>query len=121
MTRPRVAVVGAGAWGTTLALQLARQGPVTLLARDEAAAASLAEAHENVRHLPGFRFPVEVEVAADPTAITDADRLVIMAVPSSAIRAEAERVAPHLHHDGVLCSVTKGLERGTLLRMTEVL
>jgi glycerol-3-phosphate dehydrogenase (NAD(P)+) len=121
MTRPSVAVVGAGAWGTTLALQLARTGPVTLLARDDAAAASLAEAHENVRHLPGFRLPVEVEVAADPAAISDAARLVIVAVPSSGIRAEAGRIAAALHPDAVLLSVTKGIEQGSLLRMTEVL
>ncbi len=86
MTRPTVAVVGAGAWGTTLALQLARQGPVTLLARDEATSATLAGSRENVRHLPGMPLPVEVEVTADPTAIADAHRLVVMAVPSSAIR-----------------------------------
>ena len=121
MTRPRVAVIGAGTWGTTLALQLARTGPVTLLARDEAAAASIAEAHENVRHLPGFRLPVEIEVAADPSAVADASNLVIVAVPSAAIRAEAGRIASMLHPDAVLLSVTKGIERGSLLRMTEVL
>jgi glycerol-3-phosphate dehydrogenase (NAD(P)+) len=121
MTRPSVAVVGAGAWGTTLALQLARTGPVTLLARDETAAAALAEAHENLRHLPGFRLPVEVEVVADPAALVDAARLVVVAVPSSAIRAEAARFGPSIHPDAVLLSVTKGIERGSLLRMTEVL
>ena len=121
MTRPRVAVIGAGTWGTTLALQLARTGPVTLLARDEAAAASIAEAHENVRHLPGFRLPVEIEVVADPSAVADASNLVIVAVPSAAIRAEAGRIASMLHPDAVLLSVTKGIERGSLLRMTEVL
>ena len=121
MSRPTVAVVGAGAWGTTIALQLARTGPVTLLARDEPTAAAMAEAHENVRHLPGFRLPVEVEVAADPAAIADAARLVVVAVPSSGIRKEAARIAASLHPEAVLLSVTKGIEQGSLLRMTEVL
>ena len=71
MTSPAVAVVGAGAWGTTLALQLARQGPVTLLARDEATSAALARSRENVRHLPGMQLPVEVEVTADPATIAE--------------------------------------------------
>ncbi len=74
MTRPTAAVVGAGAWGTTLALQLARRGPVTLLARDETTSATLAGSRENARHLPGIQLPVEVEATADPTAIADAHR-----------------------------------------------
>jgi glycerol-3-phosphate dehydrogenase (NAD(P)+) len=121
VTHPTVAVVGAGAWGTTLALQLARIGPVTLLARDEAAAGTLAGARENVRHLPGFRLPVEVEVTADPSTIADAARLVIVAVPASAMRTEAGRIAGFLHPDADLLSVSKGIERGSLMRMTEVL
>jgi glycerol-3-phosphate dehydrogenase (NAD(P)+) len=121
MTRPTVAVVGAGAWGTTLALQLARTGPVTLLARDEAAAATLAETHENERHLPGFRLPVEIEVSGDAMAIAEASRLVVIAVPASVLRSEAGRIASSVHPEAVLLSVTKGIERGSLLRMTEVL
>jgi glycerol-3-phosphate dehydrogenase (NAD(P)+) len=121
VSRPTVAVVGAGAWGTTLALQLARTGPVTLLARDEVAARSIAAAHENVRHLPGFRLPVEVEVGADPQAVADASRLVIIAVPSASFRAEVGRIVGSMHPEAVLLSVTKGLESGSLLRMTEVL
>jgi len=54
-------------------------------------------------------------------AIADAHRLVVMAVPASAIRNAAERIGAHLHPDAVLLSVTKGLEQGSLLRMTEVL
>ena len=121
MSRPTVAVLGAGAWGTTLALQLARQGPVTLLGRDAATCATIARSRENARHLPGLQLPVEVEVTAEQAAIVDAHRLVVMAVPSSAIRSTAEGIAQHLHPDAVVLSVTKGLERGSLLRMTEVL
>jgi glycerol-3-phosphate dehydrogenase (NAD(P)+) len=93
---------------------------VTLLARDETTSATLAGSRENARHLPGIQLPVEVEATADPTAIADAHELVVMAVPASAIRSAAERIAEHLHPDAVLLSVTKGLEQGTLLRMTEV-
>jgi len=121
MSLPARAVVGAGAWGTTLALHLARKGPVTLLARDEEAARAMVETHENERHLPGFRLPLEIEIGADPAALTAASELVIVAVPSAALRSEAARIAGHVHPGAVLLSVTKGLERDSLLRMSQVL
>ena len=121
MSLPARAVVGAGAWGTTLALHLARKGPVTLLARDEEAARAMVETRENERHLPGFRLPVEIEIGADPAALSAASELVIVAVPSAGLRSEAARIGAHVHPGAVLLSVTKGLERGSLLRMSQVL
>lgn len=117
----RRAIVGAGAWGTTLALHLAKTGPVVLLARDETQAQELAEERQNRRYLPGVTLPVEVEVSADRAALESAAELVIFAIPSTAMRSSAERVAPHLPADAVLLSVAKGIEEGTLLRMTQVL
>jgi glycerol-3-phosphate dehydrogenase (NAD(P)+) len=121
MSPPRRAVVGAGAWGTTLALRLAESGPVHLLARDEAHARALSEARENVRHLPGFPLPPAISVGADPAALRDADQLVVVAVPSAALRGEAERCAAFVHPAAILLSAAKGLEHDTLLRMSEVL
>ena len=117
----RRAVVGAGAWGTTLALHLAKTGPVVLLSRDGVHAQELAEERQNRRYLPGLMLPVEVEVVAEPNAIESADELVIFAVPSAAMRSTAERLASHLSSDTVVLSVAKGLEQGTLMRMTQVL
>jgi glycerol-3-phosphate dehydrogenase (NAD(P)+) len=79
----RRAVVGAGAWGTTLALHLAKHGPTLLLARDAEQARRLTADRENKRYLPGLRLPVEVEVTADPAALAAADELVVFAVPSA--------------------------------------
>ncbi len=115
------AVVGAGQWGTTLALHLARRGPVTLLARDEAQARQLNGERRNSRYLPGITLPVEIEISADPAALANANELVVFAVPSAAMRASAERVRASIHDDAVLLSVAKGLEGRSLLRMTEVL
>jgi glycerol-3-phosphate dehydrogenase (NAD(P)+) len=99
------AVVGAGAWGTTLAGLLARTGPVTLVARDAA----------RVR-------PAEsVGVTTDPAVLAGARDLVVMAVPSRFMREAARRVAPFVADGTVLLSAAKGLEAGSLLRMTEVL
>jgi glycerol-3-phosphate dehydrogenase (NAD(P)+) len=117
----RRAVVGAGAWGTTLALHLAKHGPTLLLARDAEQARRLTADRENKRYLPGLRLPVEVEVTADPAALAAADELVVFAVPSAAMRASGERVRGSLHGDAVLLSVAKGIEPESLLRMTQVL
>src|SRR3954464_6856694 len=71
----RRAVVGAGAWGTTLALHLAKQGPVVLLARDEEQARALSADRCNKRYLPDITIPVEVEITADASAVANADEL----------------------------------------------
>lgn len=118
---PRLAVVGAGAWGTTLACLLAARGHVTLLARDTAGAARIRSEGCNSRYLPDVALPAEVLATADPGALERADGMVIMAVPSRAMRAVARAVAPHLRPEAVLVSVAKGLEQDTLLRMTQVL
>ena len=118
---PHRAVIGAGQWGTTLALHLAKAGPVILLARDEEQARSLAEDRRNSRYLPEITIPVEVEITADPAALADADELVIYAVPTMAMRETAQRTRTHLDGAAVLMSVAKGIEHDSLMRMTQVL
>jgi glycerol-3-phosphate dehydrogenase (NAD(P)+) len=118
---PRVAVVGAGAWGTTISVLVGRVEPVILLAHDEAAAARIEDARENTRRLPGVALPAAVRVTGDPAALAGAADLVIFATPSSHLRATVERVAAHVPPSADLLSVVKGLERGSLLRMTEVI
>jgi glycerol-3-phosphate dehydrogenase (NAD(P)+) len=119
--RPRVAIVGAGAWGTTLATLLSKQEPVTLLTRDELQAQTLRSDGENRRHLPGVPLDDRIEVTADPSALASASELVVMAVPSAAMRVTAAAVAGSIPDSPVLLSVAKGIESGTLLRMTEVI
>ncbi|CAN5714508.1 NAD(P)H-dependent glycerol-3-phosphate dehydrogenase [soil metagenome] len=117
----RRAVIGAGTWGTTLAVHLARQGPVMLLARDETQARALSTEHHNSRYLPGINLPVEVEVSADPEVLRSAHELVVFAVPAGAMRSSAERVRDSLSDQAVLLSVAKGIEHDSLMRMTQVL
>jgi glycerol-3-phosphate dehydrogenase (NAD(P)+) len=118
---PRRAVIGAGQWGTTLALHLAKQGPVILLARDDEQAQKLSDDRRNARYLPEATIPVEVEITADAHALREAADLVIFAVPASAMRASAQRVHASLAASPVLLSVAKGIEHGSLMRMTQVL
>ncbi|MBA2718688.1 MAG: hypothetical protein H0U52_05485, partial [Chloroflexi bacterium] len=121
MTEPRVAVVGAGAWGTTLAILLGKVEPVVLLAHDAAAANRIEAARQNERRLPGIALPADVAVASDPAAIAAAVDLVIVAVPSNHVRASVEGMAGHLAPSAAVLSVVKGLEPVSLLRMSQVI
>jgi glycerol-3-phosphate dehydrogenase (NAD(P)+) len=118
---PRVAVVGAGAWGTTLAILIGKVEPVLLLAHDEAAAARIEAARANERRLPGIALPDDVVVSADPARVALAADLVIFAVPSNHLRASAEQLAGGLAPGADILSVVKGLEPVTLLRMSQVI
>ncbi|MGZ6315316.1 MAG: NAD(P)H-dependent glycerol-3-phosphate dehydrogenase, partial [Candidatus Limnocylindrales bacterium] len=121
MAGPRVAVVGAGAWGTTLARVLARSEAVTLLCHSPETAARIRETGRNEARLPGVDLPATVTATADPAVLTDAADLVVFAVPSAHLRAMVETVAPFLGSEADLLSVVKGLEQGTLLRMSLVI
>jgi len=121
MAGPRVAVVGAGAWGTTLARVVARNEPVTLLCHSPAPAVRIGETGRNEARLPGIDLPKTVVATADVAALADATDLVIFATPSAHLRASVEGLAPYLPAEADLLSVVKGLEADTLLRMSEVI
>jgi glycerol-3-phosphate dehydrogenase (NAD(P)+) len=118
---PRVAVVGSGAWGTTLAILVARSEPVTLLSHSGETAARIAATRLNERRLPGIQLPARIQVTADAGALEAASDLVLFAVPSAHLRGSVERVASLIPASADVLSVAKGLEQGTLLRMTEVI
>ncbi len=113
--------MGTGAWGTTLAVMLARSGPVTLVARSPEMAEAISGTRENVAHLPGVRLPDGVMVTADAERLADARELVLMAVPTAHMRSTAARISSVVRPDTIMVSVAKGLERGTLARMSQVL
>jgi glycerol-3-phosphate dehydrogenase (NAD(P)+) len=121
MGGPRVAVVGAGAWGTTLARLVARHEPVTLLCHSPETAARIAATGRNEARLPGIDLPKTVVPTAEPGALADATDLVIVATPSTHLRTTVEGLAPFLPPAADVVSVVKGLERASLLRMSEVI
>jgi glycerol-3-phosphate dehydrogenase (NAD(P)+) len=118
---PTRAVIGAGTWGTTLALLLSRTDRVTLLARDEEHAVRLTMDRENKRYLPGIPLGDRVSISADPGTIASATDLVVVAVPSRVLRSTIAGVASQVPDDAVVLSVAKGIENETLLRMTQVI
>ncbi len=122
MTRERIAVVGAGSWGTAFAAMLAeRHGDVALWAREPEVCADIRESGENRAFLPGVRIPRTVRATTDLGEALGGRTVVAFAVPAQHLRGVAERAAPCLAAEASLVSLAKGVETGTLLRMTEVL
>jgi glycerol-3-phosphate dehydrogenase (NAD(P)+) len=118
---PRVAVVGAGAWGTTLAAIVARKEPVILVCHRPEVADEINSTHRNERRLPGIDLPANLVATADPAALRDETELVIFATPSSHMRSMVGAVAAYVPGSADVLSVAKGLEGGTLCRMSEVI
>ncbi len=106
-----VAIVGAGSWGTALAIHLGRVGtPIRLWARDAGMARAMRAAGENARYLPGCRLPDAVTVTADAAEALRGVEVVLIAVPSHVVEEVVETVGGHVAPRAVLVSATKGLE-----------
>jgi glycerol-3-phosphate dehydrogenase (NAD(P)+) len=116
----RVCVVGAGSWGTTVASIVAENTDVTLWARDAALAARLDASHENDRYLPGIRVPDRVTATHDLPAACEGADAVVIAVPSHGFRDVLGMAKAAIASDTPVMSLSKGVEQGTYLRMTEV-
>ncbi len=110
----QVSVLGAGSWGTALAMQLARNGNrVSLWGRDAAALATMAQARSNERYLPGLRLPDGIEPEPDLATAVGRAELLLVVVPSHAFRSTLRQVLPHLKESTQLAWATKGLEPGS--------
>lgn len=109
-----IAVLGAGSWGTALAVLLARNGHlVTLWARDAAQADAMTRARRNARYLPDCDFPESLQISADLSATLAGAQTLLLAVPSHSARATARAIAPYLTPDSRLAWASKGLEKGS--------
>ena len=116
----RVAVVGAGSWGTTVASLACHNGPTVLWARRPELAGEIDSQHTNRSYLDGFTLPGELRATASlEEAVGQAD-VVVMAVPSHGFRAVVQALAGRVRPWVPVVSLSKGLEVGTRLRMTEV-
>lgn len=119
--RIHVAVIGAGSWGTTVAHLAAHNVPTTLWARDAAVAEEINEKHTNTRYLAGYDLEPALEATSDlHEAVSGADVLV-MGIPSHGFRETLTQCAEHIRAWVPVISLTKGLEQGSRLRMTQVI
>jgi glycerol-3-phosphate dehydrogenase (NAD(P)+) len=118
----RIAILGAGAWGTALALSLARRGghELCLWSHSAALAEQLVDTGENLPYLPGFTLPADIEITADlPRAIFEAD-ILLCVTPSQHLRGVITPIAPLLTRNQIILSASKGIEETTFLRMSQV-
>ncbi len=116
----KVAVVGAGSWGTTVAALACANAPTVLWARDPDVVARVNGEHRNGDYLPDIELPPELEATASlEDACIGAD-VVVMAVPSHGFRSVLAAAGPTISPDAAVISLSKGLEQGSGLRMTQV-
>jgi len=119
----RIAVIGAGAWGTALAVSLAGRGghELSLWAHSPAHADELAEIGRNSRYLPGFVLPADIVITSDLKAAIAGAEIVLCVTPSQALRAVMQQIGPSLLSSQILLSASKGIEERTFLRMSQVM
>lgn len=126
-----LAVIGTGAWGTTLALIAAKHAaaqaqanvapPTVMLWEHQPERATLMErTRENSAFLPGHRFPDTLRVTADLAAAVAGRAVVLLVTPAQRVRENARALAPHLAHGAIVVCASKGLELGSFRRMTQV-
>ena len=118
-----IAVIGAGAWGTSLAIVLGRKGThrVRLWAHETDVCESITQRRLNEKFLPGRLIPDSVTAGNDLAATLSGADIVVSVMPSQHCRGLFERMGPHLKPQTLIVSATKGLEEGSLQRMTEVI
>jgi len=121
MSFQNIGIIGAGGWGTALALLLHENGiPITLWGHNPTETAQFAAARENAVYLPGVKLPGEFRWTSDLEDVAGCD-LILFVTPSKALREVSARLSTvAVHPDAVLLSCTKGVERGSGARMTEI-
>jgi glycerol-3-phosphate dehydrogenase (NAD(P)+) len=119
----RIAVIGAGAWGTALAVSLSARGGhnLTLWAHSPDHAAELAETGRNSRYLPGFVLPADIVITSSLAQAIVAADIVLCVTPSQALREIMRQLAPALTPNQILLSASKGIEEKTFLRMSQII
>ncbi len=118
----RIAILGAGSWGTALASIVAPNfEEVRLWTRDAALAATVSESRENARSLAGIRLCPSIQVTADAHECVSSADIVLVAVPTAHVRDLMARLQGTIPEHSFIVSTGKGLESGTLFRMTQVI
>jgi len=118
----KVAVCGAGSWGTAFSIVLADAGnDVTMWGRRDDVCAAINEKRENTEYLPGIELPRSIAATHDPERALHGAEFVVLAVPSQTLRTNLSDWADFVPRDAVFVSLMKGVELGTAKRMSEVI
>ena len=117
----RVGVIGAGSWGTALAVVLAKNGhQVTVWSIIEDEITMLKEKHEHVDKLPGVKLPDSMEFTTDLEQAVQTSDMLVLAVPSIFTRSTAKSMAPFVKDGQIIVCVAKGIEETTLMTISDI-
>lgn len=118
----KIAVLGAGGWGTTLAILLHYNGhSITLWEYQKSYARELNKKRINIDYLPGIKIPEEIKITYDLDESSDDKNLIVLAVPSQFLRKIVKKISYNSVKDAVLASVSKGIEKDSLMTMSQML
>ena len=118
----KVSVIGAGSWGTALAILLEKNGhQVTLWSHREEEAKELAKSREHKSKLPGVEIPEGIEIIGNLESALREKDVIVFAVPSVAVRSTAKKVAPYVKEGQLIVNVAKGIEETTLMTLTDII
>ncbi len=122
MEYSNVGIVGAGNWGTTLALCLNREGAkVTLFEPVKKRVLALNKYRENKEFLPGFKISEDISITDDPEELTDKSTFIFFVLPSHILRKNSNVFSKHINTDKIVVSFTKGVDPDTLQRASELI
>ncbi|NQX88096.1 MAG: NAD(P)H-dependent glycerol-3-phosphate dehydrogenase [Halioglobus sp.] len=117
----RVAILGGGSWGTTVAAQVTRNAPVSLWARNPDTVTQINTHHRNETYLPGAILPEKLTATEHIAEAVGTADVVVMAIPSQSFRSVLDEVKQHIRSQIPVISLTKGLEASSRMRMTEII
>ena len=117
-----IGIIGAGSWGTALGILLVNNGHnTTLWSHREEQARELAKTREHKEKLPGVRLPEALDITGDLEKTLVGKDILIMAVPSVAVRQTARKIKPYIRYGQLIVNVSKGIEEGTLMTLTDII
>lgn len=118
----KISIIGAGSWGLALGLLLNEKGnDITLWCYQEQEKDNILMHRENKRCLPGIKIPLEMSVTSSMKEAVEGKNILVIAVPSNAIRATMRQIKTHIEADTIIVNVSKGIEENTLLRLSQVI
>ena len=117
----KMCVIGAGSWGSALALSLHKNNhKVFMWTRDNEQVKEINDTRKNSKFLPEIIFPEDLIVSNDLEEVIKDSRIIVLAVPSQAVRSVCKQIKPFVSSNQILVDVAKGLEKGTGLRLSDV-
>ena len=120
--KKQISIIGAGSWGTAIAILLSKQGyKIKLWVRENELLNTITNARENITYLPGVILPSNIYASGDIEFCCKESEIIVIATPSHVVRSIVQQIKPFVRKDQVIVNLAKGIENDTLLRMSQVI